>query len=89
MKIENLLRSKMESQQENGIFDIFKLTFSETFVCVNFQIPVINFRKDQESFADLVSELIFKRNTKATFTSGYFNPITETYNKMRSNSQGN
>lgn len=50
---------------------------------VNFQLPVINYRKEQEAFQDLVSRYLFQESVVSTFTSGYFNPIPETYSMIK------
>lgn len=46
---------------------------------MNFQVPVINYRREQEAFHDLASSFLFRNSVTSTFTSGYFNPIPETF----------
>lgn len=57
-------------------------------MAVNFQIPIINHRKEEFAFSDLIEKMIFERTVSTTFTSGYFNPTPSVHKFITFKSQG-
>lgn len=87
-KLDALRRGILFGEDDIGRGSAGERLSEETFISVNFQLPHLGHRKDEESMHELLSSFIMRRDCKLSLISGYFSPTDAIFGIFKHKTEG-